>query len=164
MRLFVYGTLRSGTRAHRRYCPNAIDSRPATVRGRLYQLSAGYPALELPPGNVLAVGTVDPLADARVQSEWNQSGVAHAMTALEGDWDAVAGEVFSLPDPLRDLPPVDAFEEFLPGGPSLYERVLVWVEMGADRECAWLYRKAGPIEGRRLESGRWFPGAWRDRR
>jgi hypothetical protein len=44
--------------------------RPQTVRGlggRLYHLHAGFPALDVPEGLILALGTADPIADARVQ-------------------------------------------------------------------------------------------------
>jgi gamma-glutamylcyclotransferase (GGCT)/AIG2-like uncharacterized protein YtfP len=50
-RLFVYGTLKPGERAFDRFCrPYAIAVEPAQVRGRLYHLSPGYPAMTLEPG------------------------------------------------------------------------------------------------------------------
>jgi gamma-glutamylcyclotransferase (GGCT)/AIG2-like uncharacterized protein YtfP len=44
--VFVYGTLKPGGRAWARLCEGKVaDAKPARVRGRLYHLSAGYPAL-----------------------------------------------------------------------------------------------------------------------
>jgi gamma-glutamylcyclotransferase (GGCT)/AIG2-like uncharacterized protein YtfP len=45
LRLFVYGTLMSG--AERAALLQGLGRRPATVRGTLYDLPAGYPALVL---------------------------------------------------------------------------------------------------------------------
>lgn len=39
------------------------------IRGGLCYLHAGFPALEVPDGLILARGTADPLADARKQQE-----------------------------------------------------------------------------------------------
>lgn len=44
--LFVYGTLQS-EQSNSHYCRNAISIEPAIVCGKLYQLSAGYPALQV---------------------------------------------------------------------------------------------------------------------
>ncbi|WP_298616140.1 gamma-glutamylcyclotransferase [uncultured Thermosynechococcus sp.] len=69
LRLFVYGTLKPGYQPHDTLCrPWLSEHQPALVRGRLYHLPMGYPALtaeegwvrgELlifddPPPNVLA--------------------------------------------------------------------------------------------------------------
>ncbi len=43
-RLFVYGTLMPGHEAWRVIEPYAEDARPTTVRGRLFDTGAGYPA------------------------------------------------------------------------------------------------------------------------
>ncbi len=45
-RLFVYGTLRPGQKHHERICTGfEIQIYPALVRGALYELPEGYPAL-----------------------------------------------------------------------------------------------------------------------
>ncbi|MFN3679441.1 MAG: gamma-glutamylcyclotransferase [Thermosynechococcus sp.] len=69
LRLFVYGTLKPGYQPHEVLCrPWLSAHQPALVRGRLYHLPMGYPALtaeegwvqgellifENPPANVLA--------------------------------------------------------------------------------------------------------------
>ncbi len=49
--LFVYGTLKPGQWAFEQFCQGQVlASAPALVRGRLYHLSLGYPALSLEPG------------------------------------------------------------------------------------------------------------------
>ena len=64
LRLFVYGTLKRGYWIHDAFCRGALEIREAQVRGRLYE-GPGFPILEVPDGDVLALGTADPLADAR---------------------------------------------------------------------------------------------------
>lgn len=75
---FVYGTLKRGFWNHDRFCRNAIDIRPATTWSRLYQLPAGYPALEVPESAILAHGTADPLADAATQARLAATLPQHA--------------------------------------------------------------------------------------
>jgi gamma-glutamylcyclotransferase (GGCT)/AIG2-like uncharacterized protein YtfP len=55
--IFVYGTLKRGQRNHERFCRGALAAREASVRGRLYDLPYGYPALVVPKGDVQATGT-----------------------------------------------------------------------------------------------------------
>ena len=69
LRLFVYGTLKRGYWNHQRFCAQARSVEPAVVWGRLYHLHAGFPALEVPEGLILARGTSDPLTDARRQQK-----------------------------------------------------------------------------------------------
>ncbi len=46
VRIFVYGTLKPGEAAHRRYCePYLVRAQPAWIRGQLWHLPQGYPAL-----------------------------------------------------------------------------------------------------------------------
>lgn len=54
LRLFVYGTLKRGYWNHQRFCAQARSIEPAVVWGRLYHLHAGFPALEVPEGLILA--------------------------------------------------------------------------------------------------------------
>ena len=45
-RVFVYGSLRPGTLHHRQFCEGKIDRAIAAfMRGNLYHLARGYPAL-----------------------------------------------------------------------------------------------------------------------
>ena len=121
LRLFVYGTLKRGYWNHQRFCAQARSIEPAVVWGRLYHLHAGFPALEVPEGLILARGTADPLADARRQQEIGTPRFGRPT----GDWDLIHGELVTFTDPQRDLPPIDRLEGFRPGGHSMYQRVMV---------------------------------------
>lgn len=137
--LFVYGTLKKGFPNHDRYCRNAIAIQPATVWGRLYDLGA-YPALEVPKTSILAHGTADPRADAATQARLNAHMPQHAAnTSPLGDWDRIHGELITLPDPAKNLPPIDRLEGFRPGLESFYLRELVWVCCLSAAQTAWLY-------------------------
>jgi hypothetical protein len=103
LRLFVYGTLKRGYWNHQRFCAQARSIEPAVVWGRLYHLHAGFPAIEVPEGIILARGTDDPLADARIQQEIDTPRFGRPT----GDWDLIHGELVTFTDPQRDLPPID---------------------------------------------------------
>ncbi len=156
---FVYGTLKRGFWNHDRFCRNAIDIRPATTWGRLYELPAGYPALEVPESTILAHGTADPLADAATQARLAALLPTHAADhPPTGDWDLIHGELITFPDPARDLPPIDRLEGFRLGQDSLYERVLVAVRTPDKKTTlAWLYVAGRCLRasGERLRSGVW---------
>lgn len=160
--LFVYGTLKRGFANHGRFCRNAIDIRPASIWGRLYQLPAGYPALVIPESAILAHGTADPLADVATQAHFISSffsTVAHYRPS--GDWDLIQGELITLPDPLRDLPPIDRLEGFHPGFVSFYHRVLALIQLPDATSLAWLYVASDCLNGscQRLRSSVWERGS-----
>lgn len=55
--VFVYGTLKPGEAAHRRYCePYLLAAQPAWVQGHLFHLPQGYPALA--PGDRWVEGSL----------------------------------------------------------------------------------------------------------
>jgi hypothetical protein len=84
--VFVYGTLKRGQRNHERFCQGALAVREATVRGQLYDLPFGFPALVVPKEDVQAAGTTDYLFDAGSRS--------HAQTGSQEvppNWDTVYG-------------------------------------------------------------------------
>ena len=135
LRLFVYGTLKRGYWNHQRFCAQARSIEPAVVWGRLYHLHAGFPALEVPEGLILARGSVDPLADARRQQEIGTPRFGRPT----GDWDLIHGELVTFTDPQRDLPPIDRLEGFRPGGHSMYQRVMVAVLCARTPISAYLY-------------------------
>jgi gamma-glutamylcyclotransferase (GGCT)/AIG2-like uncharacterized protein YtfP len=139
LRLFVYGTLRRGGRFHDRYCRGAVSITEAEVRGTLGRLAAGYPALIVPETEFLARGSEDPRADLEVQERIAASLRTEPAASAAGF--AVAGEVLELDDPATRLPAIDRLEDFRPGLPSLYERVLLPVrETGAaETSVAWVY-------------------------
>jgi gamma-glutamylcyclotransferase (GGCT)/AIG2-like uncharacterized protein YtfP len=127
LRLFVYGTLKRGYWNHQRFCAQARSIEPAVVWGRLYHLHAGFPALEVPEGLILARGSADPLADARRQQEIDTLRFGRPT----GDRDPIHGELVTFTDPQRDLPPMDRLEGFRPGGHSMYQRVMVAATKGS---------------------------------
>jgi len=123
--LFVYGSLKRGYCNHDRFisrrslgeggCRHALDIRPATTVGHLYDLPAGFPALEVPEAAILAVGTGDPLADGETQARVAPRDLV--MPEAEGDWGVVHGELITFADPAHDLPPLDRLEgSVAPGG------------------------------------------------
>ncbi|MCA1848734.1 MAG: gamma-glutamylcyclotransferase, partial [Actinobacteria bacterium] len=65
--MFFYGTLKRGHANHDLFCRGYLRVEEATVRGRLYDLPSGYPALVVPEEDVHATGTADPLEDASEQ-------------------------------------------------------------------------------------------------
>ena len=151
LRLFVYGTLKRGYWNHQRFCAQARSIEPAVVWGRLYHLHAGFPALEVPEGLILARGTADPLADARRQQEIGTPRFGRPT----GDWDLISGELVTFTDPQRDLPPIDRLEGFRPGGHSMYQRGMVAVLCGRTSIPAWTYWMPCIDNGTRLDTGVW---------
>jgi gamma-glutamylcyclotransferase (GGCT)/AIG2-like uncharacterized protein YtfP len=113
-----------------------VWAQDATVRGRLYELPFGFPALVVPERDVRATGTTDYLADVDTQNR--------AQTEpQEGspDRETVHGELFAFDDPEKRLPAFDDLEGFRPGEESLYKRVLVPATLAeTDRTIlAWTY-------------------------
>jgi gamma-glutamylcyclotransferase (GGCT)/AIG2-like uncharacterized protein YtfP len=139
IRVFVYGTLKRGQANHARFCASATDIVPAFTRGRLYALDIGFPALEVPPGQILAHGTDDPLADATTQARWPEV----RFDRPDGDWDLIEGELMTFADPRRDLRSIDHLEGFRPNGMGLYRRVLVPVRSNDRTIPVWTYDGAG---------------------
>ena len=148
--LFFYGTLMRGQRNHA-YCHGALRVRSAAVRGSLYDLPEGYPALVVPEPDVLAVGTADPIQDAR---EARGRTWPHSIPALERP--TVSGELYTFDDAEERLQALDRLEGFVPGDKtSLYKRVLI-PALAEDGTfvLAWSYIVWQPT-GRPLPGGRW---------
>ncbi|MDQ5818078.1 MAG: gamma-glutamylcyclotransferase [Actinomycetota bacterium] len=148
--LFFYGTLKRGHANHYRYCRGPLRVQEATLRGELYDLPFGFPALVVPEEDVYATGSADPIHDASEQQRLNDTGVHRS------DGPRVYGELFTFDDPEARLPALDRLEGFDPdGGPNLYRRVLVPVET-AERAhvAAWVYAIEKP-SGVYLPGGRW---------
>jgi len=135
-RLFVYGTLKCGYWNHDTYCRFAVSVEEATVRGRLYELPSGIPALEVPNEDNLAVGTDDPVADTQTQESIS---VPRLSCGLSG-WHAIHGEIITFSNPELCVPPIDRLESFRPGRLSMYVRVLVpAMTASAHAIAAWCY-------------------------
>ena len=151
--MFFYGTLKRGGRYHS-YCRGGRMTAEARIRGLLYDLPQGYPAIVVPEETVLAVGTDDPLADALADA-LGANGLARPDLA-EAVTPAVYGELYTFDDPERRLPRLDVLEDFSPSNPSSpYRRVLVPVYPdGSDVTLAWAYAARHP-RGTHLPGGRW---------
>ncbi|MBA3475066.1 MAG: gamma-glutamylcyclotransferase [Rubrobacter sp.] len=151
--VFVYGTLKRGQRNHERFCRGVLAVREATVRGRLYDLPFGFPALVVPKEDVWATGTADYRADVEAQN--------HARTGTpvtSPNQDVVHGELMSFDDSEERLPALDGLEGFRPGGKSFYGRVLVpatLAETGAIVPV-WIY-VVESASGVYLPGGCWPP-------
>ena len=157
--LFVYGSLMRGHENHVACCGGFREVRAATVRGRLYRQPSGYPMLVVPAAAVLASGTDDPRKDAltlrRLAAEAARRPVCVDEVA-EGEWEPIAGELFTFDDAALRLPRLDALEDFRPGGGGLYERAVVALE-GDDGALAWTYvaPDAGPPRGSERMGRKW---------
>jgi gamma-glutamylcyclotransferase (GGCT)/AIG2-like uncharacterized protein YtfP len=149
--LFVYGTLLRGGAAHEAFCRDATDIRAARVRGRLYRLQEGYPALEVPDDSIRAAASLDAVEDAAVQSSMHSEGTPGKYAG-----ERVYGELITFPDAASALPLLDDYEDCRPGdADSLYQRVLVpaWWEGGCS--VAWTYVQHEVLGGVFIPSGRW---------
>lgn len=137
--LFVYGTLRSGHPEHEALCRGVVGVQAATVWGSLDYLPEGYPALRLPSGAALDVGSMDYESDAFKLT--GATPFPQAASYPVESWTQVSGELLTFSNPSAILPVLDEFEEFTPGQPSLYTRVLVFVQVGDRSQLAWLYAR-----------------------
>jgi gamma-glutamylcyclotransferase (GGCT)/AIG2-like uncharacterized protein YtfP len=147
--IFCYGTLKKEFPNHR-YCRTAVNIEPATVYGRIYQLPPGYPALAVPPENIIAKGTDSPARDAKTQFEHNRT---KPKFRIQTGWREVHGELVTFDNPDRDVPPIDRLE----GAPRYYERVLLPVrQTNGIIVAAWVYIMYRiPTGSISLKSGRW---------
>jgi gamma-glutamylcyclotransferase (GGCT)/AIG2-like uncharacterized protein YtfP len=151
LQVFVYGSLKRGQSNHERFCRDSISVQEATVRGRLYELPLGFPALIVPEADVLATGTMDYLADADTQNR-----VRANSHVISPGWDTVHGELLTFDDPEERLPALDDLEGFRPGEESLYRRVLIPVTLPETNATvlAWTY-VGEAASGVYLPGGRW---------
>lgn len=120
-RLFVYGTLKRGYWNHGRFCRDAISIEEATVRGRLYELPSGIPMIKVPDEDVMALGSGDPVADAKSQASTTTPGRGVCVAG----WGSVRGEIITFTNSATCIPRIDRLEGFTPAGPSMYVRVLI---------------------------------------
>src|SRR5215212_2403611 len=106
--MFFYGTLKRGERNYERYCSGVLRVEEAAVRGDLYDMLVGYPALVVPEESIHAFGTGSPTRDVEEQRRLGGGPV----TSLEGP--RVFGEIFAFDDPESRLPAFDRLEGFDP--------------------------------------------------
>jgi gamma-glutamylcyclotransferase (GGCT)/AIG2-like uncharacterized protein YtfP len=169
LKLFVYGTLKKGFSNHAEYCSGVHAIERSAVRGRLYWLTRDVPVMAVPEEDVLAAGSGNPLADVAVQAGFSAkllSGEVGAGCAAHPEsgagagaqkWRKVGGELLTFDDPGTRLPLIDSFEEFTPGGPSIYTRVLVPVVVeGGPCVAAWTYISGSLTKGLEPYEGDWW--------
>jgi gamma-glutamylcyclotransferase (GGCT)/AIG2-like uncharacterized protein YtfP len=150
--MFFYGTLKRGERNHARFCDGALRVEEGAVRGEVYDLPFGYPALVVPGESIHAFGSGDFVRDA--EEQW-RSGRG-PVPLMEGP--RVFGEIFAFDDPESRLPALDRLEGFDPTeASSHYRRVLLPVEMNEGSVLlAWAYVVERSF-GSHLPGGRWPP-------
>jgi gamma-glutamylcyclotransferase (GGCT)/AIG2-like uncharacterized protein YtfP len=150
--MFFYGTLKRGERNHERFCGGALRVEEGTVRGEVYDLPFGYPALVVPGESIHAFGTGNFAKDAEEQWRFGRGPVP----LMEGP--RVFGEIFAFDDPESRLPALDRLEGFDPTDTSShYRRVLLPVESNEGSVLlAWAYVVEAP-SGSHLPGGRWPP-------
>lgn len=163
--IFAYGTLKRGFSLHGAYCAGAVSIRRAHIRGRLFRGPEGYPFLKIPEEDILAPGTADPVADAALQARMTRDALQRPVTirvkdSLAGGWMLIRGELMTFNDPRIRLPLLDQLEEFHPGVPSLYRRVIAPAREGRGTSVpAWVYI-CGPLAARlqKIGANEWLPG------
>ncbi|HEX5699644.1 MAG TPA: gamma-glutamylcyclotransferase family protein, partial [Rubrobacter sp.] len=150
--MFFYGTLKRGQRNHERFCGGALRVEVGAVRGDLFDVRLGYPALVVPEESIWAFGTGDYRRDAQ---EHQRPGRGPS-PLLEGP--RVFGEIFAFDDPESRLPDLDRLEGFDPADTSShYRRVLLPVEtIEGSGLLAWAY-VVEQSSGSHLPGGRWPP-------
>jgi gamma-glutamylcyclotransferase (GGCT)/AIG2-like uncharacterized protein YtfP len=151
LNLFVYGTLKRGQSNHERFCRGLISVQEATVRGRLYELPFGFPALVIPETEVRATGTTNYLTDAEA-GRYEEAEVSETPSS----WDTVWGELLVFDDPEKRLPMLDDLEFFRPGEESFYKRVLIPATLAETGTTllAWAYAIES-MSGLYLPGGHW---------
>ncbi len=144
--LFVYGTLKQGFSNHERHCKTATKIQKAYTWGRVYELDAGYPALEIPESSIQARGTRDYKLDAV-----NRGKHLH-FEQPSGDWDLVEGELMYFSQPDIEIPPMDYLEHFNPDGDcNMYDRIMLTFKTEDGFVNAWTYViNDGKYTGKRL--------------
>ena len=157
MRLFVYGTLKTGCCNYERHCSMAVHVEKAWLWGRIYHLDRdeGYPMVEISPAAILARGTCEPALDAL---QFCEPG---SLDKPAGDWDLIEGELMLFEHPERDVPLIDLLEEFHSAETDLYARVLTTVRTEAGGRTAWTYIREREHDGRRLRPDKTGTVCWR---
>lgn len=158
--LFVYGTLRHDQPEHARYCRGVTGWWPARLRAQLWMVPAGYRLTIVPQAAVLLTATGDAEADEMHRHGLAAEVIARAVRMQEefaAPW--IDGELLRFRDATEAWPPLDRWEEFTPGRPGTYARVVVPVMVQVNHESAaramavWAYvATAAPAGSVRIES------------
>ncbi|MCH6255488.1 gamma-glutamylcyclotransferase [Puniceicoccaceae bacterium K14] len=118
--LFAYGTLRTTEPESKMFQHKLIESKPARIFGRLYQIQEGYPVLQIPNESVIAHASDYLLSDWMLNTE--QTIDAKEPDAPSFAW--IQGELLTFPLEEDVLESMDAWEGFTPGKKSFYKRVI----------------------------------------
>jgi gamma-glutamylcyclotransferase (GGCT)/AIG2-like uncharacterized protein YtfP len=159
LKIFVYGTLKRGFPNHERYCKGLLRAEPACLTGRLFKLTAQIPVMMIPDDHVLVQGSADTSADMRLQEQFQSTLPRWEKSTPEGGYRKVYGELLYFGDPETRLPSMDFLEDFQPGKPSTYNRVLASVMLqGGSETAAWVYVAGFDTQGlEEYEGEKWFP-------
>jgi gamma-glutamylcyclotransferase (GGCT)/AIG2-like uncharacterized protein YtfP len=168
LKIFVYGTLKKGFSNHDLYCSGVLRIEPARLRGRLFRLTPDIPVMVLPGSEILAIGSENPVSDAQMLRDIESvrimpraAGDTGFLPAEESEktWKIIDGELHFFGDPESRLPLIDELEEFRPGEPSTYIRVLVRVELAdGSLTTAWTYVAGFDTMGlESYDAANWFP-------
>jgi gamma-glutamylcyclotransferase (GGCT)/AIG2-like uncharacterized protein YtfP len=143
--LFVYGTLRHDQPENERFIPPHTPWQRARVRGRLVTIPSGYDLLVVPAAGVLGEATRDAGADEARRAAVMPDATRRAFAAMgKVDGETIAGELLTLRDAAAAWPPIDGWEDFVPGRSGAYARLVVPVECGDESGhwrllAAWVY-------------------------
>lgn len=158
--IFVYGTLMSGF-GNSRLIPEDSVIRKGQVIGKLYHLSAGFPALELPKYRKPMIGSLSVARDIKVQHHFSKPDPERfdslADLCIGKGYVRVTGELITLLNPSQSLPPIDGLEGFHPDSEwAMYQRTLVPVRTDDGCELAWVYNMPNfSREGTPVVDGDW---------
>ena len=165
LRIFVYGTLKKSFSNHAQYCTGVLRLEQALLRGTLFKLNPRAPIMTIPDADILAYGTMNVAEDLEVQEKFESILTPRLKAGEEtpaeksGDRSIVRGEILFFGDAETRLPMIDSLEDFLPGEPSTYLRVLVNATLlDGHQTSAWTYIAGfdtGKLEKYAGET--WFP-------
>lgn len=117
--------------------------------------------MHVPEADIVAGGTADALADMGAQAS-HQMDLSGSDSKLRLEihgkyWRLIRGELMIFDDPQPRLAAIDELEDFYPGRPSLYHRVLVPVLTRNNLVVsAWVYVSAiGTEDLKPIEADSW---------
>ena len=149
----VYGTLKRGYSNHLKFCRDAVKIEPIMLCGKLYDLPAGFPALQVPEESILARRSDSIITDAQTQQEISKGKLEFR---IHDGWNQVFGELVTFGDPEVEMRATDRLEGVAVG---FYDRVLVPAQKEDDTViAAWVYiMHELPARARFLPTGIWPP-------
>lgn len=119
-------------------------------------MGVGFPALELPPEQIIARGSNDHLLDLTVQEEYRGKHENwRKLSPHMGGWGPVYGEVLTFRYPAQQFASMDLLEGFRAGSRSLYERVLALASWNGQTEPVWMYVMDDLRGKKRILEGVW---------